>query len=315
MHVSAWDETKAKITAEYINKYATKSVQELVWFGSKENSLEGFIPFGAVEILNLIISGEKVRQPSISFSKLFPKLCELSWTVYDADYTFLECEFPLLERIELKLTSNWKRKKHFFKLLEKNSHIKKFTIDASRGCASEFNLKLLSQLLPQLEYLKIDFASIGNEIVHFENVRSFESSRFYAINKLSFARLESLRTDGYFFSDFGMWKRLAQKHNNSLHTLYVFIREETEYNQLIEVTAMLPNLTKLTVYQYGLNINEYSMIGPIIDSNRNLREIEITASEPPESDLSIPLDRFRNEWNVRCIGEKRLHNVVLERMI
>lgn len=234
----------------------------------------------------------------------------LSWALYDANYTFLECEFPHLERVQLH-TDDWSRENYFFELLRKNPHLKQFSVQPYTKSNNTFNLKLVSQLLPHLEFLKLFAIEIGNETVHFENFKKFRSFGFNAIDKLSFARLESLQLDLGFFSKFDLWTKFIQKHNN-LSNLHVHIHRETEYNQLLELTAMLSNLTKLTVDQYESNIND-DIIGHLIGNNQSIREIEIVVSDSVESDLIVLRNRFRNEWNIRCIEDDRKQIVVLKK--
>lgn len=303
---------KIETITTYINKYTTKSVREFTWWGNSENSFESFtVPFEAVEELYIGIKGQEMKQPKVPFNKLFPNLRTLHWVSYGLNYTFLECEFPHLQRVKLYADSSM-RENHFFKLLEKNPQVKELTVKQHMNSNRVFNLKRVSQLLPHIENLGLVFVQLSNELTRFENVKTFTCLGFIAIDKLSFGSLESLRIDRRFAYKFDLWREFFQRNTN-LSSLHVNVRMKAEFTQLIEVTRILPNLTKLLVNQEKLDIND-DIVGKLIESNGNLREIEIQVSELKENDYIALHNKFRTEWYVQCIENERQQSIVLEKI-
>lgn len=310
------NETRAAIINQCVNKYASKSLNQLSLGSIYKDTLDQFtVPFEAVENLLIGIGKGVNENRHLPLNELFPKLRSLNLLLHtNTDYSPIVCEFPLLNNLSLYMSEDaWRREAQIFELLGKNRHIQSINVEFHRGAFVRFDLKLMNQLLVNLEHLSVGNFNIGNESVHFEHVKRlrWERSNSTSIDRLSFARLESLKIDEYRRHEFQVWSEFFRKNVN-LSRLHMCLLDETGYLQLVDLTSNLPNLTKLTIIQC-YDMIYIDVIGQLINNHRNLEKLIFWTDKSIKNEVNILREQFANEWNIKDVEFARWDGVSFER--
>lgn len=137
--------------------------------------------------------------------------------------------------------------------------------------------------------------SIGDEGVHFKNVRHFTLYESYvpSIDNISFSHLKSIEMVIMYCSplNFDAWIRFF-KNNQSVKKLRLQCHASHIETKVLGVLEELPGLEQI---EYMRHLST-SAITSIIESHPNLRSFELSLRSLPETDLIILRKRFENEW-------------------
>lgn len=126
-------------------------------------------PFPEVEHLSVDI--KEVTCDIGTFGQMFPKLRALDLTLQsDIDYSFIDCELPLLENLYIRLTNDsQQRMDQIERFMRKNPQIKSIVII---GFPQNY-VKIINELLPNIENFTIPTINTRNDTVRLENVKHF----------------------------------------------------------------------------------------------------------------------------------------------
>lgn len=204
--------SKSAIINRAVNDNARDALTYFKMNSIKGDTFEQFTaPFKRIEEVHFEVNTNRVQTGPLPLNGHYPNLRRLSLKLYTkADYDFLDCTFIHLEHLFVSVADKaWEQRNQIEKLLVKNSHIRSIAL---RFFPADY-VKSVAKLLPNLEKLfEID---VGNETVHFENVKDFtiHSSLPRSIENLTFSHLESLLIS-YSSSVFNSWLQFFRNHPN-----------------------------------------------------------------------------------------------------
>lgn len=231
--------------------------------------------------------------------------------MYDSlNYNLLDCFFPQLEHLELEFSTDQTERvgEKIEGMLRRNPQVRTVQI----ANFPDDYVKVISDLLPNLESLVIDDHFRINETVHFENVKHFAIRSKWpdTIERMSFARLESMNME--YSSNNGImpppvdilqkWLKFFRNHQ-SLSKLFLFAERRMPDDHLLALIDSLPNLVELRIQIIGYMNPE--TINEIIRSHGQLRTFVWYSENNEVSDITMLQENFENDWHIRRVENKK----------
>lgn len=281
--------------SQIINEYGSESIDHLDLGVIKENTLEMFSrPFKAVKTLVLTIENKKYSNGPLAFSQLFPHISKLKLIVYSVkNYEFLHQNLPELETLHLFASESSRYKSSQIDgILKKNPQIREFYLTNVPDNYAE----VINRLLPNLERLILQNLDVESDPVHFERVKYFNLlDSPGALDKLSFASLESVKMAIYYAEDFGSWSQFFRRHQNvtSLHLIENIKRGTME---LATLTASLANLVEVEL-ECARRFN-LEAIYDFIETHEKLTKFQFSIRLFKKEHQQALRDRYQHEWHI-----------------
>lgn len=296
IHISTKHKEYATIE-RFINKYGSESLITLNL--QAIYTFEHFtVPFKCLEELHFRVYSE-ITNGILPLNQLFPKLRRLYLELdFNSDLSFLDYKFSHMEHIDLIIRDeSWQKRKQIERFLRKNNQVRSLVIFFVTQSYPIFDLKIINEMLPNIENLTCQTFNIGNEPVHFENVKHFGSfsTSLQSIDKLSFGHLESLRMRYMFSEDFEPLMRFFNNHSN-------LTRLDMEFScnsQKERPTRMFDELSHLSEIKLNcVGDFEIELISQIIEKHGELIKFEFLTNRPPADGFDILRNQFNDEWNI-----------------
>lgn len=291
-----------------VNQVGSESITHLDLSYIKRDTLQQFAkPFNDVEELHLTNSQLELTYPIIPFNRLFPNLKRAEFRLNtNLEYKFIDCNLPNL--VELEMYSGHQTEFQCERLIRKNPQIRKLKV---WSFANDY-ARTINELLPELESLTLGNFYTENGMIHFKNVKHFWSaqSRSQTIDRLSFARLESLRMN-YNGNDFNVWQNFFRNHNQTVTKLHLSKSQDPIDMHMVDfLIAELPHLVKLTLINfYGIDTQ---IAARIFQNHPKLMRFEF-ARFYTDSDINSFHDRFGNEWDIQVINKLKTTYLTMDR--
>lgn len=293
------DNLKSKMINRFVNRNVANTLIHLHLNIIKENTFEQFTnPFEAVEELSFDVDTKRVNIGDLPLNKCFPALRRLQLRLYSqADYRFLGCKFEQLVHLHVSvLPDAWTQKDQIEELFTKNSHIKSVEL---RFFPPDY-VKLIGNLMPNIENLTLFEFDIGNDTVRFDNVKSFtlHTSNPQSIENLKFQQLESLCIS-FSPARFESWLTFFGNNQNiqQLELNKFFVEQSLP---LLELTANLHNLIDMTLA--SSNYINVETIKQFIQSHSRMMKFKFSTTEYKKEDKDRLRDEFEKEWTIKDVG-------------
>lgn len=295
------------VIREFIEKYASKSLISLELH--KIDILEQItVSFEKLEELDFIVFTEKLSTKVLPLNQTFPNLRRLSVTLLSKiDSSFIDCEFPQLKQLKLFTTnSSWTQQNQIEGLIRKNPQI----CDIEIKYFTRNYLKIINQLLPNLEKLTLHDSFSEIENIRFEHVKIFI---FYpqfssSIDKLLLPKIESIKLY-YAPSDFNIWIKFFKNHRNLSRLHLIEFSNEMEV-QFKELTTELPNLVEMTLESF--KYVDLETITEFIESHGKLMKCTFSTKMFKVADLDTLRKRFEDKWNIEHSSKIR-YDIIFSR--
>lgn len=280
------------VISDLINKYASKSLIKLDLFPVDVTTFEPFtVPFQRVEKLFFKITQylTEFKMANLPFNQMFPNLRKLHLILYSThvNYSFLECEMPLLEQLRMCLDRNNNEMMGKIEgMLKKNPQIRSiYTTQVPK-----MFIKVINKYLPSLEYLRLDrLDNFGNDSLCFEHVKDFrlDYTASDSIKNLWFPRLDSLRIEQP-TDHFDAWLEFLKKHRTLTKLVLTdsyrcipLAKLATEIPNLVEINFKMPEMKTEDIIQF-------------IESHPKLELVSV--SYLYYVDLAVLQQQFEDKW-------------------
>lgn len=275
--------------AKFANDYAYASLKQLQMNFMWAQTFSPFEkPFERLESFEFFYI-EKLENDK-TFDLLFPQLKRLSLQfLYDADYSYIECEMPHLEYIQLFIDVFPDLPRHMDQIevfLSKNPQIR--SVDSNL-------VQMINKLLPNIENLTLHTFEIGeNETFRFENVKYLDVDYMplAPLKQLSFPQLETLKMP-FMPSELDNHVYLFKQYHN-----LKILDFDVKYlaNDTTQLHTLLRELNDLVYIKLFMDTNiDADFIGELIQYHIYLAKIEVLAQG---IDLENICRRFGNQWNI-----------------
>lgn len=281
---------------KYINKYSGQSLIQID-LGYTQTFKNFTKPFAQVTDLSFFVAAE-VGIGALTLEQLFPNLCRWKLDLDgNIDFSFLNRNFPHLEHLYMLFKDEtWQRRDQIEQFLRNNNQIRSVNIYFIQDHYPIFKLDEINDMLPNIENLTVQTFHIGNDTVHFQNVKHFTFNSHYAssIDKLFFPQLESMSMTFMFSNEFDPWMRFWANHRN-LKQLTIKTYSGTA-NDMVRFVSELTVLREITMEWIGhFNIE---IISQIIDMHQTLNKFEFATNRPTDEGMATLRSQFENEWNI-----------------
>lgn len=282
-----------KLLYKMVNEHCSESLVRLNLGSVEVAAFEKLTkPFENVKQLIFSLRGNQAQNEIRPFNELFPKLHELSLTLYsDLDYSFLDCELPSLEYIpDFGITDlSFRRREQIEGFLRKNPQI--------RGIHTNFKFpadfaKFLSENLPNVVSLTLDTFDIGNDAVRFGKLKHLvlEEKNVKSIEKLSLPQIQAFEM--FYSSNVHGAFEFFRRHV-LLSKLVLNWQESDEHGQLDDFAELLPNLTDLQIdFPLDCNAESFSKFSRF---HRKLMTFRIRITRSCSRAI---IERFKNEFHI-----------------
>lgn len=294
---------KQREISRLVNKYCSETLTKLSIVSSRKVAVSEFtMPFKEVEDLRIEINARRDSENGLPLNKLFPKLrrLSLSFEQSDLDYSFIDCRLPHLEHF---------KRKHFpltpktIGFLEKNPQIRSY-----ESTVGYQDFGKIYKYLPNIENLMIENGS--DDIQELDNIRLERVKNFVLrtgwnshlfMEKMELPSLESFSTM-YYSPMADKWIDFARRHPKikRFHLANGDDDVNRSYEQLLAFTELLPDLVKITMERFTY-VNVDTII-KMMESHKQLTEIEFAIKDFQESDKVILQQKFGKEWNFETMN-------------
>lgn len=291
---------KADIIADSINKYASESLTSLQLGSVYTDTFHRFtVPFKNVQELSFTIETKTLANDFKPLNQTFPNVQSLNMYLRsNVNTSFIDCKLMQLKHLFLGVTDEaWPQREHFENLMRRNQQIRQIEL---RFLPQNY-IEVVNAILPKIENLTIfDNFDIGNNQIHFENVKFFDlsSQSSRSIVNLSFSHLEILKAH-YSSKHFQEWIDFFN-HNKNISELHLYEHFDDRTVPLMELTAILRNLSALS-----LELNNWISVETVcqfIEHNNKLKHFQFVTPRFVESDAIRLKERFADEWHIQEIG-------------
>lgn len=288
---------RAPIVSEYINRYASNSLEYLSMGPIREDTLQKFTqPFNELKELSLdVYELKQIKTGNLSLSQMCPKLKKLTMFFdTDVDYSYFAEELPHMDDLYVAISDRARNQSHQIEeFLRLNSQIKTCYVQyAPHGF-----VEAVAKFLPNI--LNLTLLHVGNDTAHFEYVTHFEMLTYDPIHveRITFSNVESLKLR-YAQVNFNSWIEFF--HNNqNISKLHMFLWYDDNVVPLVELTAELPNLIEMK-FDSSSPVSVDTII-QFIENHEKLMIFQFTIAKFELDDFNMLRVRFENEWRIQEI--------------
>lgn len=282
-----------------VNKFCSESLSKLNLGFIKPNTMKLLTqPFKNVVELSFEVSLGKISLKILPLNKLFPKLKRLLVSLYtNLNYNFIDCHMPNLEHLKAEATyemGSELRSDLIESVIRKNPQIRSIELSRFRPGF----IQTVNRLLPQLENLTTSGYDIGNELIHFENVKNAKFDMIDGLaTQITFAKLENLQIK-YLNHEFDDWRTFFSRHRN-LRRLHIYENQQGNYlsHQIEQLTTDLNNLTKVSLESADF-ISDDAIVR-FIQNHEKLQILKVTMRYFKDSIRYNLIEKLQNEWEIR----------------
>lgn len=277
------DNSSINVLSKFINTYCSSSLIHLQIRNYHATFFDEMtMPFKGVKHLSLHGRFKQLASSTLTFSKLFPALQNLSLKYMHIKNTnCIDQGFSSLTHLYVDI---WHLHipKHFNendveRLLRKNQQIKSLKLSHS----SRNFLKIVNEILPNLESLELDIynprrSNNDDEPIVFEHVKNFTISRsdVSAPSNIFFPKLEEFHTDISETKD-DNWIDIVKENSHliKLHVENGFVSDQ----QLKKLSVVSSNLTEV-YFNLGTYV-KYVTVCSFVKNNKDLKRLHLCRSE------------------------------------
>lgn len=315
------------LVSQYINEYARGTLRRLKLTGTKEDTFEQFtIPFEELKEFSFSISKSEFRPSNLPLNQLFPKLRILNITFASkADLSYVVCKLPYLDYLNVHIQTETARSQahQIEAFLCKNSHVRNIEILMAPKHLISLSLRKISELLPNIEFLKLNTLVLSDEPAHFNHVKHFVLDDNYprSVNHVTFSCLESL-TMKYYSSSYGEWNHFFRQNSNLTRLNMLIVTTDGDTSNSIALMGLatgLLNLVEMKIRSFrSINVR---MIQKFIENHPRLMKLQFEGpisgiSSYEQKDLDDFQKQYENEWHIQsCEVFTDLRGLSMERKI
>lgn len=299
------EENDAKIIAEYIDKYCTKTLIH-IGFASHYQSIFQYlnVPFQMVENVSFQNSISYIKNEALPMNDLFPVLRHLTLCSFESaaiDNFYIVSHLPHLEHLTFDAKHSYSHFEEIVQLIKKNPQIQSIDL---KDITPRF-LGSIASLLPNLKMLALLARFDNIDEIHFENVTKFEATRsLMAPENISFSNLDELwiKCDE---NQCDKWRVFVEKYRN-LRRLHV--RSSSISNDQFERLTNLPNLEDVSVFLLDEHLIGIETVVKFMESHGKLKSFQLNSCK--EIDKEILYGKFQREWKIidyeQCLSFERI---------
>lgn len=295
--------------SKMVNLYCSETLKEIV-INEEHNSFFSQIekPFKSVEHVELTGYYKDLHSKSLNFKEMFPAMKRLSlpYTEFDSmDQMFQH--FPNLMELRVHFydmgMTRMMSENDIEQIVRVNPQIRSLQVHS----ASETFLRVASEALPNLEFLRIEpiwhqqasnFAEFHGADISFKNVKILEVKRPLSACHIEFERLEELRAMFALNRDFEWWLHFIKK-NTYLKKFQSIEGRIDDYDILIFAHRGNLNLEEISI-TLAKDVEVKSLV-ELVTANPNTKKFCFKFDEEHSKralKLSELRDEFKNTWKI-----------------
>lgn len=294
---------------QFVNEYASESVVHLKLNEiSKELWSLFTIPFTNVEALYINI---KTDTDGMKLNQLCPNMKEFHIDLINAaNYDSINCELPHLQHLDISISMRnpWNKKDQILGLIRNNPQIRSIVAVHTPPTF----IRRVSEYLPNLKYLTLQFHDDQNGLIHFDSVRHcvLYTNTIDTLKNLSFLHLESLQMQ-YSPEELDKFTEFFLRHK-SLKRLTVLPKQNTQF-QLNLLTVDLVNLVEMTVeFHSDINIDN---VTKFIENHPKLIKFQFKPNIMESSDWEVFCKKFEQDWHIVSIEQRNAFSFERKKML
>lgn len=280
-------------------------------------------PFKEVEELTFGISDSELKHSNLPFDQLFPKLRMLNVSFSsNADLSYITCKLPRLDYLNVHIVNEkaWPRIDQIKELLRENSHVRGAEIQFAPKSFITLSLKNISELLPNLEYIKLHTFWLLGEPVHFDHVKELVLEEHYpeSVDLMSMPCLESI-SFMYYRSSYREWNNFFVRHSNVKRLSVLVVSGDPDPATSLRSMGIINGLPELIDFTLAsFTSHNVDLIREIIENHPELMRIRFAGIMPHVSthELDHFQEEYENEWHFQSyVDSSSLEGFAMERKI
>lgn len=286
---SFFDDQQSEIINKHICKYVANTLNRIELIQFTGESLAGLEPLKNVEIVNL--AKGNVSSDGVNFSELFPSVRDLDIAcMIRPKYGNFQHHFPHLETIKMEIFIDTDSPE-FEQRLRLNPQLRKLWLMHYNWQ----NLKMISKLLPNLEYLELLFMEVSSDYddgdIHFENLKFLSIHAYAEYLDRSPIIVSSLEEIKCMASSDRCYDIIMQNKNlKKIKTV------KLDGTQLYQIATELPNLEELLM-DNKLEIDDVAGVVRFLQTCKKLKKFLFWNWTHDTFDIIATLHERLQDWS------------------